>query len=90
VILVSRTLGEGLVKSVRELRAAGPSVVVVALVAHTYRTAGPVPTREAAFSEDVQRLELAGADVSVVRQLGGVAALAGGQWLGAANGRGAV
>ena len=90
VILVSRSLGEGLVKSVRELRAAGPSVVVVALAAHTYRTAGPVPTREAAFSEDVRRLELAGADVSVVRQLGGVAALAGGQWWGAANGRGAV
>jgi hypothetical protein len=78
------------VQSVRELRAAGASVVVVALAAHTYRVAGPVPGRETAFSEDVRRLELAGADVSVVRRAGGVAALAGGQWRGAANGRGAV
>ena len=90
VILVSRSLREGLVQSVRELRAAGASVVVVALAAHTYRVAGPVPGRETAFSEDVRRLELAGADVSVVRRAGGVAALAGGQWRGAANGRGAV
>ena len=90
VIIVSRSLGDGLVESVRELRAAGASVVVVALAAHTYRAAGPVPGREAAFSEDVRRLELAGADVSVVRRAGGVAALAGGQWRGAANGRGAV
>jgi uncharacterized protein (DUF58 family) len=90
VIIVSRSLGDTLVESVCELRAAGAPVVVVALAAHTYRAAGTVPRREAAFSEDVRRLELAGADVSVVRRPGGVAALAGEQWRGAANGRGAV
>jgi uncharacterized protein (DUF58 family) len=90
VIIVSRSLGDTLVESVCELRAAGAPVVVVALAAHTYRAAGTVPTREAAFSEDVRRLELAGADVSVVRRPGGVAALAGEQWREAANGRGAV
>ena len=90
VVLVVRSLGDGLVESVRELRAAGLSVVVVALAAHTYRTAGAVSRREAAFSEDVRRLEFAGAEVSVVRRPGGVAALAGGQRRGAANGRGAV
>jgi uncharacterized protein (DUF58 family) len=90
VVLVARSLGDGLVESVRGLRAAGLSVVVVALAAHTYRTMGAVSRREAAFSEDVRRLELAGADVSVVRRPGGVAALSGGQRRGAANGRGVV
>jgi uncharacterized protein (DUF58 family) len=90
VIIVSRSLGDTLVESVCELRAAGAPVVVVALAAHTYRAAGTVPRREAAFSEDVRRLELAGADVSVVRRPGGVPALAGEQWREAANGWGAV
>jgi uncharacterized protein (DUF58 family) len=90
VIIVTRSLGDALVESVCELRAAGAPVVVVALAAHTYRAADTVPRREAAFSEDVRRLELAGADVSVVRRPGGVAALAGEQWREAANGRGAV
>jgi uncharacterized protein (DUF58 family) len=90
VVLVARSLGDGLVESVQELRAAGLSVVVVALAAHTYRTVGSVPRREAAFSEDVRRLELAGVEVSVVRRPSGVAALARGQRRGAANGQGAV
>jgi uncharacterized protein (DUF58 family) len=90
VVLVTRSLGDGLVESVQELRAAGLSVVVVALAAHTYRAVGAVSRREAAFSEDVRRLELAGAEVSVVRRPGGVAALAGGQRRGAANGQGVV
>ncbi len=90
VVLVARSLGDGLVERVQELRAAGLSVVVVALAAHTYRVVGAVSRREAAFSEDVRRLELAGADVSVMCRPGGVAALAGGQRRGAANGRGAV
>ncbi|MDQ4042724.1 MAG: DUF58 domain-containing protein [Actinomycetota bacterium] len=90
VVLVSRSLGDGLVESVRGLCAAGLSVGVVALAAHTYRTVGSVPRREAAFSEDVRRLELVGAEVSIVGRPGGVAALAGRQRRGAANGRGAV
>jgi uncharacterized protein (DUF58 family) len=40
VVLISRSLGDGLVQSVEKLRAAGLSVVVVALAAHTYRTGG--------------------------------------------------
>ena len=90
VVLVSRSPLDGLVGSVSELQAAGLSVVVAALAAHTYRATGSVPRREAAFSEGVRRLELAGADVSVVRRLGGVVALVGAQRRGAANGRGAV
>jgi uncharacterized protein (DUF58 family) len=88
VIFVSRSLGDRFVESVRELRVAGLSVIVVALAAHTYRTAGTVPRRETAFFKSVRRLELAGACVSVVRQPGGVAALAVGQRWGAASGRG--
>ncbi|MDQ3736897.1 MAG: DUF58 domain-containing protein, partial [Actinomycetota bacterium] len=92
VILVSRSLGEGLVRSVERLRAVGLSVVVVALAVHTYRGTGGhggMPGREAAFSEDVRRLELAGAVVRIVRHPGGVAALAKGQ-RGAADIWGAV
>jgi len=81
VILVSRSLNDGLVESVRKLRMAGLSVVVVVLAAHTYeRIQGargvPSTRREAAFSEDIRRLELAGAVVRVVRHPGGVAAFA--------------
>jgi uncharacterized protein (DUF58 family) len=90
VILVARSLGDDLVESLRGLRAAGLSVVVVTFAAHTYRTMGAVSRREAAFSEDVRRLELAGAEVSVVGRPGGVAALAGRQRRGEANGWGAV
>jgi uncharacterized protein (DUF58 family) len=90
VILVSRSHLDDLVESVSELQAAGLSVVVVALAAHTYRAAGSVPGCEAAFSEGVRRLELVGADVSVVRRPGGVAALAGGQRRRAANERRAM
>jgi hypothetical protein len=61
---------------------------VVALAAHTYRAVGTKSRCEAAFSEDVRRLELAGAGVSVVRRPGGVATLAGVQRWNAANGRG--
>ncbi len=85
VILVSRSLNDGLVESVRKLRMTGLSVVVVVLAAHTYgRIQGargvPSTRREAAFSEDIRRLELAGAVVRVVRHPGGVAAFAGVQW----------
>jgi uncharacterized protein (DUF58 family) len=82
VILISRSLGEGLVRSVERLRAVGLSVVVVALAVHTYRETGghgEMSGREAAFSEDARRLELARAVVHVVRHPGGVAALAKGQ-----------
>ncbi|MDQ3638126.1 MAG: DUF58 domain-containing protein [Actinomycetota bacterium] len=88
VVLISRSLGDGLVESVEKLRAAGLSTVVVALAAHTYQTGGLVSGREGVFSRYVGRLELAGADVRVVRRLGGVAALAG-VWR-VANSRGAV
>ncbi|MCA1716382.1 MAG: DUF58 domain-containing protein [Actinobacteria bacterium] len=86
--LISRSLGDGLVESVEKLRAAGLSTVVVALAAHTYRTGGLVSGREGVFSGYVRRLELAGADVRVVRRPGGVAALAGSRRV--ANSRGAV
>lgn len=80
VVLISRSLGDGLVESVEKLRAAGLSVAVVALAAHTYRGGGAA-SREVDFSENVRRLELAGAQVRVVRRPGGVAALAG-TWRG--------
>ncbi len=88
VVLISRSLGDGLVESVERLRAAGLSVVVVALAAHTYRAVGVASGREGVFSGYVRRLELAGAEVRVVRRQGGVAALAGARR--AANARGAV
>ena len=92
VILVSRSIGEDLVRRVERLRAVGLSMVVVALAVHTYRETGGkggMPGREAAFSEDIRRLELAGAVVRVVRHPGGVAAFAKGQ-RGAADIWGAV
>lgn len=88
VILISRSLGDGLVESVEKLRVAGLSTVVVAIAAHTYRTGAVTSRRDAAFSEDVRRLELVGSDVQVVRHPGGVAAFAGVHRT--ANTRGAV
>ena len=76
VILVSRSLSDNLVKSVQELGAAGLSVVLVALAAHTYRSGGAMPGREAAFLRGIRRLGVAGAEVRVVRHPGGVAAFA--------------
>ncbi len=88
VILVSRSLGDGLVKSVEELRGAGLSVVVVALAGQTYRAGDASSSkRETAFSEDVRRLGLAGAEVRVVRRPGGLAAFAGGRRGAAGVGR---
>jgi hypothetical protein len=87
VVLISRSLGDALVQSVEKLRAAGLSVVVVALAAHTYRTGGVTSTREGVFSGYVRQLELAGVGVGVVRRPGGVAALAGAR--SAVNARGA-
>lgn len=79
VVLVTRALSEDLVEAAARLRAAGISVVVVAVAVHTYRgTSGSrLAAREAAFAGDARRLELAGAAVRVVRREGGVAALAG-------------
>ena len=77
VVLISRSLGDGFVESVEKLRAAGLSVVVVALATHSYRTGGVASGREGVFSGYVRRLELAGANVLVVRHPGGVTALAG-------------
>ena len=91
VILVSRSLSDGLIKSVEELRAAGLYVVVVALAAHTYRAGDASGSgREAAFFESVRRLGLAGTEVCIVRRPGGVAAFAEGGRRGAAGVRGAV
>ncbi len=88
VVLISRSLDDELVESVERLRAAGLSAVVVALAAHTYRAGGVASRREGVFSGYVRRLELAGADVRVVRCPGGVTALAGARR--AANARGTV
>jgi len=77
VVLVVRSIGDGLVESVVRLRAAGLSVVVVAIATHTYWAGSASSGREAAFEGDVRRLELAGAAVRVVRRPGGVAAFAG-------------
>lgn len=88
VVLISRSLDDGLVESVERLREAGLSAVVVALAAHTYRPGGMASGREGVFSGYVQRLELGGADVRVVRRPGGVAALAGARR--AVNTRGTV
>lgn len=78
VILISRSIGDGLVQSVTKLRASGLSVTVVAVAAHAYRggKAGR-EGREAAFAADVRRLELAGAAVRVLRREGGARSLAG-------------
>ncbi len=88
VVLISRSLGDGLAQSVEKLRAAGLSVIVVVLAAHTYRTGGAASRREGVFSGYVRQLELAGAGVCVVRCTGRVAALAGARRV--VNARGAV
>lgn len=85
VVLISRSLGATFVKSVEKLRAAGLSAVVIALAAHTYRSGGASSRREVAFEEDILQLELAGADVRVLRRPGGMPAFAGGR--GVANTR---
>ncbi len=80
VVLILRSPDEGLPESVRRLRNAGLSVVVVALATHTYREAfggGGGRDREADFLRDVSRLEAAGAAVRVVRHPVGVVGLAG-------------
>ena len=76
VILVVRSLDEGLVGSVAGLRAAGLPAVVVVLATHTYRTDGVSSGREVAFEGKVRRLELAGAEVRVTRRMRGAANLA--------------
>ena len=79
VILVCRSLGKGMVRSVEKLRAAGLFVVVIALAVHTYQTGNASSSgRKTAFDEEVRRLKLARAVVRVVRRPGGVAALAEG------------
>jgi uncharacterized protein (DUF58 family) len=90
VILILRSLGDNLLRSVQKLRAAGLSVIVVALAAHTYRAEGTLSRRAAAFSEDVRRLGLAGAEVRIIRRPGGVATFAGGQGWRAMGARGVV
>lgn len=87
VVVVWRAGDEGLPAAVRKLRAAGISVIVVALAAHTYRgypvghpvgySGGREGEREAAFLGGVARLEAAGATVRVVRHPEGVAGLSG-------------
>ncbi|MCA1731000.1 MAG: DUF58 domain-containing protein [Actinobacteria bacterium] len=83
VVLVSRSLDDGLVDSVDRLRTAGLTVVVVALAAHTYRTGGEAGGAssgcEVAFEEAVRRLEFAGVAMRVVRRPGGLADFAGGR-----------
>ncbi|CAA9456739.1 MAG: FIG002343: hypothetical protein [uncultured Rubrobacteraceae bacterium] len=97
VILISRSIGEGLARSVTRLRSFGLSVLVVAVAVHTYRgSRGGGEGREAAFLAEVRRLEVAGATVRVLRREGGVRALGGvfgstgGTGLGSTTSRGAV
>ena len=95
VILISRSQVDGLLESAGKLRAAGIAVAVVTLATHTYRGSQrtgsePSTRREAAFSEDVRRLENTGAAVRIVRYPGRVAAFAGGQRRAAADVMGAV
>jgi len=79
VVLVSRTRDEELPSSVRKLREAGLSVIVVALATHTYRTppgsGGAAQSREAEFVRSIARLEAAGAAVRVVSHPAGVGGL---------------
>ena len=97
VVLISRSVGDALVQGVARSRAAGLSVVVVAVAAHTYRGRGAAgggsQGREAAFADGLRRLEGAGATVRVVRREGGVRGLAGafdGGGRGGRTDRGAV
>ena len=87
VVLVLRSLDDDTVQSVRSLRAAGLSVVVIALAAHTYRGGASASSSgcESTLSKYVQQLKRAGATVHVVRRPGGVAVFAEGQWQGVAG-----
>ncbi len=77
VVLISRSVGNGMVRSVEKLQAAGLFVVVIALAAHTYRDENASSSgRKTAFDEEIRRLKLARAVVRVVRCPGRVAALA--------------
>ena len=82
VVLISRTRDEDLPECVRKLRAAGLSVVIVALATHTYRTppgtGGMAHSREAEFLRMIDRLEAAGAALRVVSHPTGAAGLSGG------------
>lgn len=79
VVLVSRSVDD-LPGSVRRLRSAGLSVVVVAVATHTYRPGGDSgKEREARFLRELGRLEAAGATVRAVRHPGGVAEFAAGR-----------
>jgi hypothetical protein len=88
VVLISRSRDEDLPASVRKLRGAGLSVIVVAIATYTYRTppgtGGAAQSREAEFLRVVDRLEAVGAAVRIVSHPVGVAGL------GAARERGAV
>ena len=98
VILISRFVGDGLVRSVAKLRTSGLSVVVVAVAAYTYRGSGGAGRvgpagKEAAFETVLRRLEIAGAPVRVVSREGGARSLAGafgGAGRGTMKNRGAV
>ncbi len=98
VILISRSIGDGLFRSVAKLRTSGLSVVVVAVATYTYRGfggagMGGAAGREAAFDAGLRRLEVAGATVRVLRHEGGVRNLAGafgGAGKGTTNNKGAV
>jgi hypothetical protein len=87
VVLISRTRDEELPASVRKLKEAGLSVIVVALATHTYRTppgsGGVAQNREAEFVRSIARLEAAGAAVRVVSYPAGVGGLSGNRELGA-------
>jgi uncharacterized protein (DUF58 family) len=92
VALVLRSLDDDTVRSARSLRAAGLSVVVIALATHTYRRAMSASSsgREDTLSKHVRQLELAGVTVRVVHRPGGVSAFAQGQRRRAAGARGAM
>ena len=77
VVLISRAVNDNLTQSIRRLRSAGLSVIVVAVATHTYRPGGHGRDREAGFLQELGRLEAAGAGVCVIRDPGGVADLAG-------------
>lgn len=81
VVLIHRTPNEDLADRVRRLRAAGLSVVVVALATHTYRGYPRVEggNRETEFSRVVGSLETAGAAVRIMRHPDGLEGLAGGR-----------
>lgn len=83
LVLVSRGVGErgeDLSESVRRLRRAGLTVVVIAVASHTYLGypvgSSAIRERETLFNRGVSRLESAGAAVLVTHRDDGVARLA--------------